>query len=250
MTDFSGWVGTVGLGGPGLGGWSRFELCALTAEGPVVMVSGPDLMSLAWYPPDRLALGPVTYGGMVVRRGGSSVHVVCLDNSGRSEVWHGTSSGFEPVPSAASDNDAVEVLWRLMDPGVTRPALGEIMGRMLLWAWVDDTQNRWRVSPDRVDAVVSGVRAYARSDLDALASLLEVTPEVPVTPASIGRLASSVGHPSLEVSDLTVQRTLVDEIDYLHACVPTRWSLAADLRMRFGRIDLAQMVMAAPTPDV
>jgi hypothetical protein len=250
MTDFSGWVSSVALGGPGLEDWSRFELCALTAEGPVVMVSGPDLMSLSWYPPDRLALGPVTFGGMVVRRDGSSVRVTCLDSRGRSEVWLGSSAGFARVGPEPSDTDALGVMWHLMDPGATRPVLDEILGRLLLWSWLDDTQDRWRLALGRSDAIVPGVRAFARSDLHALANLLEVTIETPVTPVSIGRMATVVGHPSLEVPDSVAPRTVTGEVDYLHACVPTRWALAAELRVRHGRVDLAAMVMAAPTPDV
>lgn len=71
-----------------------------------------------------------------------------------------------------------------------------------------------------------------------------------MTPASISRLALLVDHPPLEVSNPVVGRTLADEVDYLHACVPTRWSIAADLRSRHRRGDLAEMVMAAPTPDL
>lgn len=250
MTDFSGWVSSVALGGPGLEDWSRFELCALTAEGPVIMVSGPDLMSLSWYPPDRLALGPVTFGGMVVRRDGSSVRITCLDNLRRSEAWIGSSVGFKRVESEPSDADALAVMRHLMDPGATRPVLDEILGRLLLWASLDNTQDRWRLALGRSDAIVPGVRAFARSDLRALANLLEVAIETPVTPASIVRMAIVVDHPSLEVPGLVAPRTLTSEIDYLHACVPTRWALAAELRVRHGRADLAEMVMAAPTPDV
>lgn len=250
MTDFRGWVSSVGLHGAGPENWSRFELCALTAEGPVTMVSGPDLMALSWYPADRLALGPVTFGGMVVRRGGHSVRVTCLDTSGRFDVWVGSSVGFRRALPEASDSDAAGVMWHLMDAGATRPVLGELVGRLLLWAWLDDSHDRRRRGPGRVDAVVPGVRAFARGDMDALAGLLEVPIETPVTPASISRAAVTVGHPPLQVPDPVAHRTIADEADYLHACIPTRWSLADELRKRHRRADLAEMVMAAPTPDL
>ncbi len=250
VTDFRGWVSSVGLHGPGPENWSRFELCALTAEGPVIMVSGPDLMALSWYPADRLALGPVTFGGMVVRRGRHSVRVTCLDTSGRFDVWVGSSAGFRRALPEASDSDAAGVMWHLMDAGATRPVLGELVGRLLLWAWLDDSHERRRLGPGGTDAVVSGVRAFARGDMDALAGLLEVPIETPVTPASITRAAMVVDHPPLQVSDPVAHRTIADEVDYLHACIPTRWSLADELRIRHRRADLADMVMAAPTPDL
>jgi hypothetical protein len=136
------------------------------------MVTGPDLMALSWYPADRLALGPVTFGGMVVRRGGHSVRVTCLDTSGRFDVWVGSSAGFRRALPEASDSDAAGVMWHLMDAGATRPVLGELVGRLLLWAWLDDSHDRRRRGPGRVDAVVPGVRAFARGDMDALAGLL------------------------------------------------------------------------------
>lgn len=250
MTDFRGWVTSVGLHGPGLEDWSRFELCALTAEGPVVMVAGPDLMSLSWYPADRLALGPVTFGGMVVRRSDHTVRMTCLDNAGQSEVWLGSSDGFAPIPAEASDGDAVVMMWRLMSPQTTRPVIDEVLGRLLLWAWLDDTKERWRLKLGRAGAVVPGVRAFARGDLHSLADLLEVSLETPVTPIGISRTAAVLDHPALEVANLEAARTLTDEVDYLHACIPTRWSLAAELRNRHHRSDLAEMVMAAPTADL
>lgn len=250
MTDFRGWVTSVGLHGPGPEDWSRFELCALTAEGPVVMVAGPDLMSLSWYPADRLALGPVTFGGMVVRRSSQAVRMTCLDTAGQSEVWLGSTDGFAPIPAEASDGDAVAMMRRLMDPQTTRPVIDEVLGRLLLWAWLDDTWDRWRLRSGRAGVVVPGVRAFARGDLHGLAALLEVPLETPVTPIGISRTAAVLDHPPLEVPNLVAGRSPTDEVDYLHACVPTRWSLAAELRSRHHRSDLAEMVMAAPTADL
>lgn len=128
MTNFRGWVSRIGLHGSGSDQWSHFELCALTVEGPVEMVAGPDLMSLSWYPPDRLALGPVTFGGMVVHRSSASVRVVCLDNLGDSAVWVGSSTGLEQQNLEASDVDAIAVMWHLMNSQSTRPVVDEILG--------------------------------------------------------------------------------------------------------------------------
>jgi hypothetical protein len=263
VTSFRGWVRSVGHHGPGPDGRSRFELRALTADGPVEMVSGPDLMSLSWYPPDRLALGPVTFGGMVVHRSAASVRITCLDNSGRSEVWRATPDSLEAVVPEAADTDAVAVMWHLMDPQATRPVLDEILGRLLLWAWIDDRSERWHTAkgvsgrhqrwhmvPGRTEDDEPGIRAFARADLHALARLLDVAVVTPVTPATIRRTALALDHPSLDPPDQGAHMTLADEVDFLHACVPTRWSLAATLRDHHRRTDLARMVMAAPTADV
>jgi hypothetical protein len=264
VTDFRGWVHRVGLYGPGSGHWSRFELHALTAQGPVVIVSGPDLVSLSWYPPDRLTLGPVTFGGMVVRRDSMSVRITCLDTSGNSEVWRASGSGFQQQQPEASDVDAIAVMWRLMDAQATRPVIDEILGRLLLWAWIADSgerwrsdpgfaagsPTRWRLVPGRNDSDEPGIHAFSRGNLHALARLLGVALETPTTTAGIGRMALLLDHPSLEMPGPVAGRTLTDEVDFLHACVPTRWSMAADLRSLHHRSDLAEMVMAAPTPDL
>jgi hypothetical protein len=262
MTDFSGWVTRIGLYGPGSERWSRFELYALTAQGPVLTVSGPDLMSLSWYPPDRLALGPLTFGGMVVRRDSTSVRITCLDKSGRSEVWRASTTSLEQQPPETSDVDAIALMWRLMDPKLTRPVIDEILGRLLLWAWLADAQEQWRhdpgivhgrysrwhIAPGRGAGDEPGVLAFSRANLHGLARLLGVALETPTTPAGIGRLALLLDHPPLSVPEDS--RTLADELDYLHACVPTRWSMAADLRSVHRRGDLAEMIMTAPTPDL
>jgi hypothetical protein len=264
MTDFRGWVHRVGLHGPGSEQWSRFELYALTAQGPVVMLSGPDLVSLSSYPPDRVALGPVTFGGMVVRRDRTSVRITCLDKTGNTEVWRASGSSLRPRQPGPSDADAIALMWHLMDAQATRPVIDEILGRLLLWAWIADSgehwrsyrgmagrgPGRWHMSSGRSESDEPGIHAFSRGNISDLARLLGVTLETPTTTAGIGRMALLLDHPPLEMPGPMTGRTLTDEVDFLHACVPTRWSMAADLRSIHRRGDLAEMVMAAPTPDL
>lgn len=252
MTDFLAWVTSVqaadALRGGHLRADQRYELVALTHDGVIPIVAGPNLSSLSWYPPDRLALGPVTYGGMVVDRSDRHTRMVCANTAGHVRVWSTSPDGKRWVLPEPGEHDAVGLLWRLMDPRATRPGFAELMGRLLLWGWLERPEVSGGGGPVTNVQVALGVRDFALADLAGLAHRLGVDLAPAVTAERFEPVASQIGHPSFGWSDGPPDVDTVGRLDYLHACIPYRWSLAHDLRKRFQRPDLAELVLAAPSP--
>lgn len=215
------------------------ELHALMATHPVLIIAGMDLTSLTFYPPAHLALGPVTFGGLVVVRTEGSARLVCADHAGAVEVWEG---GTNPIPVEVADTDrgAVDLLQRLMVPPNPAPSASELMARLLLWGWVARIRRVGRTDND------DAVKAFASGDLEGLAAHngLDLPPER--TAATVCSLAMSVEHPELGLPPSLVDASQDRQLGYLHALLPARWMLADELRRSHRRHDLAAMVMAAP----
>lgn len=220
-------------------GW----LVALTAQGPTVIAS-PRTPAAAHLPADRLSLGPATLGGMVVSGPPECLRMVLADDDGAMAVV--VASGDQLVEEAVTtdDVDAVALLWRLQDPGVTRTTADELLARLLLWACLNNPPHG--TAPNL--AMEAAVASVAAGDLAGLADLLGVG--VPMAPdaADVREVAAVLGHPSLSWDDIACVHDELDRLDYLNACVPTRWLLADELRTLDHRPDLADAVMGAPTP--
>jgi hypothetical protein len=246
MTDLSGWFAPV-LDAPA--GVAGYELHAFTSEGPVRLSGGPTLPALAMLPADRLALGPVTFGGMVVTLRPAGRRFVCVDDAGGLEVWEETGVGTRQVGMTGDDHEAAALLWRLMDPAATRPELRELMARLLLWAWIDRPVDTGRPAVDIAFAdmnLMPGIEAFSSGRLRRLGRLVGVEVGDLVTSADICQAAERVGHPELDWTGMVDEDATADQLDFLNACLPTRWSLAEELRTSCRRPDLAAMVMAAP----
>jgi hypothetical protein len=248
MTDLSGWFVSV-VEAPSAGTPEGFELYAFTSDGLVRLSGGPTLASLVMLPPDRLALGPVTFGGMVVARFPGGRTFVCVDDAGGLEVWHDGQDGHRRAEPTGDDHEAAALLWRLMDPMATRPGARELLARLLLWAWIDRS-----VAVDCVGLEVAfaelhlrpGIEAFSAGRLRRLGRLLGVTVGDLTTPEDIRLAASVLDHPDLDWTGFAGDEDTDQQLDFLHACIPTRWAMADDLRVNCRRPDLATMVMAAP----
>lgn len=239
MGTFQPWVHMVDASRvrPALG--EPVELHALMATHPVLIVAGADLTSLTVYPPAHLALGPVTFGGMVVVRTPKSVRLVCADHAGTVEVWEG---GPNPVPidDVDADRPVINLLERLMAPPAPAPSASELMARLLLWGWVARVRRVGRTDID------DAVKAFASGDLEGLAAHngFDLPPER--TAVSVCSMAISVEHPEVGLPPSLVDAPQNRQLGYLHALLPARWMLADELRRSHRRPDLAAMVMAAP----
>jgi hypothetical protein len=66
--------------------------------------------------------------------------------------------------------------------------------------------------------------------------------------ARLARLAELVEHPSLDWPMDEPPADLDAQMTFLHACIPSRWVLADELRSIDHRPDLADLVMAATLP--
>jgi len=246
-TDFTAWATGLGEVCPGAAGCAGVCLVALTGAGPVLVATGDGLDDLCRRPVDRLALVPSTYGGMVVLScAPGSARSVCADPEGGVVVLAGGPLAWTATTSLGADDvdhDAVALLWRLMDVAATRPDTAELVARLLCWAWL--------AHPDRAlgdDVEDEGVRYLADGDLGALAELVGVTLPARLDAEVVRLLATTLGHPALDWDRFP---WVVDEeqrLEVLHACLPTRWALADELRTHDGRVDLAEVVMAAPAP--
>jgi hypothetical protein len=240
MDEFRPWVAMIdtqasrgALGEP-------VELHALMAHELVFIVSGADVREVSLYPPAHLALGPVTYGGMVRCRTGEGSRAVCANHAGAVAVFHATPGRISAVPSAGADEPAIKLLTELMDPAVGRPSPAELMARMVAWAWLTASHRVGRTDIDQA------VKAFASSDLDSLATLGGIVlPEV-ISVEAICTMAITIGHPRLELPASVQRDTTERQLAYLHALLPTRWMLANEIRQVHRRPDLAAMVMATP----
>lgn len=229
-------------------------LVALTGGGQVPVVRGADLDDLCRYPVDRVALVPSTFGGMVVTSTGRrTTRVVCAESDGAVGVVEGVPGRWHDDSRIGADPDdhaVLALLWLLMDVRATRPPVGELVVRLLTWGWLASPS--W-ADADPIGPGVGGIdEGLARldvGDLEGLARLVGVELP-PVLDAEVVRhLAVSLGHPALDWGALPWVVTEEQRLDFLHACLPTRWALADELRTLDGRPDLAELVMAAPTPD-
>jgi hypothetical protein len=247
MTDLSGWFASV-LDAGAVGTPRGCSLYAFTEDGLVKVADGPDLRSLGVLPADRLALGPVTQGGLVVWRLAESRRFVCADDAGGVEVWSVDHNGRQQVDLVGDDHDAAALLWRLMDPVATRPRAREVLARLLLWAWIQHPVSARHAGVTVAFAslhLAPGVEAFSAGQLRRLGRLVGVAVNDLVSPDDVCRLAPQLGHPDLDWTDYVDDNDVEAQLDFLHACVPTRWALSAELRT-MGRPDLAVMVMAAP----
>lgn len=248
MTDFAAWAS--GLVDECVA-TSGACLVALTGAGRVTVAAGDDLDDLRRFPLDRLALVPSTYGGMIaVITPSGATRVVCADGDGGVAVLEGVRGAWEHcdhLEADASDHEVLALLWLLMDVRATRSPVAELAARVLTWGWL--------ASPVRAASLAGSQRAHdgglaclAAGDLSGLARLVGVGLPAPLDAVGLRALASSVGHPSLDWDALPWVVTEEQRLDFLHACLPTRWALADELRTCDGRDDLADLVMAAPTP--
>ena len=225
-------------------------LMALTGEGRVLIAVGEDLEDLRRYPVDRLALVPSTFGGMIVTSTPEGARrVVCADGDGEVAVLEGLPGGRETsrrLEVGLPDHEVLALLWLLMDVQATRPAAPELAARVLTWGWLGSPV-RAAVLAGSEGASDEGLDCLAAGDLPGLARLLGVTLPTPLDAEGLRALASLLGHPSLNWDALPWVVSEAQRLDFLHACLPTRWALADELRTCDGRDDLAELVMAAPT---
>ncbi len=250
-TDFTAWTsGLVEECAEALRGAGAC-LVALTGGGHVPVVRGADLDDLCRYPVDRVALVPSTFGGMVVTSTGrGTTRVVCADTDGAVAAlegvpgrWHDDSR----IGADADDHEVLALLWLLMDVRATRPPVGELVVRLLTWGWLA-APARPIPDPAAPRSVDAGLARLVAADLDGLAGLVGVELPSTLDAEAVRRLAVALGHPALDWAALPWVVTEEQRLDFLHACLPTRWALADELRTLDGRDDLAELVMAAPTP--
>lgn len=240
MSDFRPWLAMATMTTMSQPLGEPVELYALLASDAVLMVSGPDVTSLSLYPRDHLALGPVTFGGMVLMADGPGVRAVCVDHSGAQGVWELAPGGPTPVGATPVDATATELLCGLLEGIEVNVGMSELAARLLLWGWMARSRQLGRLDAERV------VGAFATAELSALALMCGRDLPDPVTTDAIRSLALSVGHPPLPIPDRVLNGPEDRQRAYLHAMVPTRWMLADQLRNDFRRPDLAAVVMAAP----
>lgn len=250
-TDFAAW--TRGLVDECLDLPSGAQAClvALTGAGRVLVVTGDDPDDLFRYPVDRLALVPSTFGGAIATsRGPDVMRVVCADTDGTFAVVEqraGVPGWHQRAEPSASDHEILAMLWLLMDVRATRPSPAELAGRLLVWGWL--------ASPARVaghhgpgNATDAGIDCFEHGDLDGLARLIGVELPARIDAEGLRTLAVALGHPALDWDETPWVTTEDQRLDFLHACLPTRWCIAEELRVIDDRHDLAAMVMAAPSP--
>lgn len=250
-TDFTAWasglVDECAEASKGVGAC----LVALTGGGQVPVVRGADLDDLCRYPVDRVALVPSTFGGMVATstvRG--TTRVVCADTDGAVSALEGVAGGgydASRIGADADDHAVLALLWLLMDVRATRPPVSELVVRLLTWSWLA-APARVGAEPLRPGGVDVGLARLDAGDLAGLADLVGVELPPKLDAGVVRRLAVALGHPSLDWDALPWVVTEDQRLDFLHACLPTRWALADELRTLDGRDDLAELVMMAPTP--
>lgn len=251
-TDFAAWARGFVDERRGASCGERIALLALTGSGWVRIAEGHDLDDLVRYPVDRLALVPSTYGGMVVTAlPAGRMRLVCADLDGAVAVLEGHAdaggaAGLLEMP--AVDHEVLALLWLLMDVQATRPSVVELAARLITWGWL--------ASPAREEAwarpgVVGdeGLARLGAGDIAGFARLVGVEMPATLDAERLRALAASLGHPSLDWDALPWVVTEDQRLDFLHACLPTRWALADELRTCDGRSDLAELVMSAPTPS-
>ena len=251
-TDFSAWASSLVDDCVATSCGTGACLVALTGAGRVTVAVGVDLDDLCRFPLDRLALVPSTYGGMVAMatpRG--TTRVVCADIDGGVAVLEGSPGAWEEsdlLEARASDHEVLALLWLLMDVRATRPGAAELAARLLIWAWLASPR-RGASLAGRDDRSDDGIDCLAAGDLVGLARLVGVGLPVRLDAEGLRTLAESVNHPSLDWDALPWVVTEDLRLDFLHACLPTRWAVADELRTCDGRSDLADLLMSAPTPS-
>lgn len=225
-------------------------LIALTDPGPTRMASGADLASLTLLPADRLALGPVTLGGLVATRTADGWRLVMADEHGAVDCRVVTTPDrrAESVPGNLADLDAAALLWRLQHPASTRSGPVELLMRLLLWAWFDHPERPVGNDDVGTSGHDPGIACLAMGDVAGLAGLLDLDLGPCVDAHAIAALVDLVGHPPVPVAQLA-DGTELHRLDVLNACLPTRWQLADELEAIDHRPDLALAVMAAPGPQ-
>jgi len=250
-TEFTAWAIELVAGCAEASTGSTACLVALTGGGQIPVVRGADLDDLCRYPVDRVALVPSTFGGMVATstlRG--TTRVVCADTDGGVAAiegvpgcWHDDSHiGADPV-----DHEVLALLWLLMDVRATRPSVSELAARLLTWGWLA-APTRLDADPTHPSDIDDGIARLGAGDLNGLARLVGVELPPTLDAEAVRHVAVSLGHPALDWSVLPWVVTEEQRLDFLHACLPTRWALADELRTLDGRHDLAELVMSAPTP--
>lgn len=222
-------------------------LLALTEDGLIPVSCGPDVASLTAVPLDHLFIGPAALGGMVACSDGDGFRLIVRDGNGRSEVLEGNHGAWQRVEVELADLEVVALLGELMDLEANHPPVAELEARLLVWGWLGHTARR--VDSESIDP---GLRLLVDGDLPGLANLMGIDsdrlPPSSEPLARLGQLAELVGHPALE---WPVDEPPIDveaQITFLHACIPSRWVLADELRSIDRRIDLADLVMAAALP--
>ena len=253
MTDFRYWADRVEVDcevsvvSAHRRGVRLFALLALTEDGLIPVSCGSDIASLTAVPHDHLFIGPATLGGMVACTDTTGFRLVVRDARGRSEVLEGSHGAWRRVEVGSVDVDAVTLLGELMDIEAHHPPLDELEARLLVWGWLGHRARQ--VGTDDVDP---GLRALVDGDLRSLALLMGI--DVRALPsrgeplARLARLAELVEHPSLDWPMDEPPADLDAQMTFLHACIPSRWVLADELRSIDHRPDLADLVMAATLP--
>lgn len=242
MTDFEVWA-TQSHGAP-LAASAPVALFAVTPDGPIRIASGSGVAAIAELPADRLALGPVTLGGMVMTATPSGHRTVCVDASGDVELLDCDGQQVIVESPDLDDLDAVALLWRLQDSTVTAVEFPELLARLLLWAWLDHpARSVGATGPD------PGVDCFVAGDLRGLATLLgaDVPPLATINATALRVIADDLGHPPLAWELVEGCDDEDGRLRYLTACLPARWQVADELRTIDRRDDLADAVMAAPT---
>jgi len=199
----------------------------------------------------------------------------------------GEDANLVTVGDGPGDRAALRLLWRLLTPEVTRPTARELAARLLLWAVLDrvpvtaatatggfapdplDSLSWHTVPPapgpgpprpfagqprvrpgiwaSKADPLAAAVGALATRRSGVLADLVAVhLPDAP-TPSDLRRLARAVDHPDPDWAGLVDPDDTPALLDVLHAFIPTRWMLAGELRNRFNRAELADLVLLAPS---
>ena len=251
-TDFTLWASGLVEDCAEAAGGAGACLVALTVGGQVQVVRGADLDDLCRYPVDRVALVPSTFGGMVATSTGrGTTRVVCADTDGAVGILEGVPGRWHDggqIGADVDDHAVLALLWLLMDVRATRPPIGELVIRLLTWGWLaaPSLAGADLTSSGDID---EGLLRLGAGDIDGLAHLVGVELPPTLNAEVVRHLAVSLGHPALDWGVLPWVITEEQRLDFLHACLPTRWALADELRTLDGRDDLAELVMAAPTPN-
>lgn len=225
---------------------ARACLVALTPAGRVPVVVGDGLETLRRVPLDRLALVPSTYGGMIATASpNGTTRIVAADTQGAVAVFAGRPGAWgdgRHLDPEGADHEALALLWLLMDVRATRPSIPELAARVLTWGWLASPVRQATIAAGG-DDVDPGLERLIDGDVAALADLLGVSlPEHPDA-NGVRSLATSVDHPALDWETLPWVVSEQQRLDFLHACLPTRWLLADELRTCDGRPDLAERLM-------
>lgn len=213
-----------------------WELVAVTAGGLVAVIRGADDSCLDYLPISWVGLTSPAIGGMVVRTEGITTRVVGITLAGDVLAVLRDAGAIETVEMADDrDLDALLLLWRLADAGMTSPTSHDLLLRILV------TRLLASDSPMPIGLICE---AALMGDLGRLGRLAGVSPVQTIPDIDeVLRVANELGAADL----LTYAAAGLAEreaLQALHRIVLPRWALAETVGVLHGRPDLGQLLMA------